>query len=130
MTRQEQVCQLMVDHLVKDGHPLSLTVAGISLDTVVDEIFQGYRRSSGSGWQLTDKGFMMMSAVFRALPVKIQTPIPMNARMLVLLDSNCRFPYFLNKKSNDLLESLYLFDQDMAFLLDMHGGDIIAALGQ
>lgn len=128
MTRQEQILQIAIDKLVETGHPLSLTIAGMPIDETVTDMFHGYRRSTGSGWQLTDMGLLVFATVFKPFHVAVEAVTPLNARILVLLEANTTFPYYLTIR-NSILEGIDTFDHDLGVLLSMYGGDTVRALG-
>lgn len=127
MNKQEQILEIATARLIEEGHPLSLSITGATPDEILSDLFHGYRKSTGSGWQLTDMGFMVFSAVFKPFHVKVETTTPVNPRILVLLDNQAKFPYFLVIR-NSILDSIETFDHDLGFILSMYGGDTIRAL--
>lgn len=127
MSKHEKIVKMALDLLVSREHPLHLGYLGMPMDEVLGDLFHGYRSSSTSGWQLTGEGFMFFGAAFKGFPVKVETPIPLTPRVLVLLDQKAKLPYFLSVR-NDILESIDTFDQELALLLTMYGGDIQRAL--
>lgn len=122
-SKQEKICEILVDSLVKSGDPLHVRVAGLSIDTVTQTVFKGYRKSSGAGLQLTDEGLDLMSRAFKVAEVSVEHPYPETPLMILLMEKNTKLPYHFTY-SRGFLVKISLFDHDAAFILTLNAGDI------